>query len=294
MTESKTHVRVIILNYNGAELLPSCLPSIVKAAKRSRYPVKVAIVNNPGGESDGLDYVRDQFPEVDIFQCRENRYFFSYNEYIPAIREPVVILLNNDIRVDEGFIDPLIARFDQSDNVFLVAPRVLTFDGSAVEAGRSKAGMRFGLFQCNARFPGYEKEIDQPSETYSSGFGAFSRTKFLELGGYDSRFWPGIMEDVDLCYRAAIAGYALYYEPKSVVYHMGQASYKKKYGAKKTLVIANKNNFLFMWKHFRGPLFWVQHLFFLPLRLMFSLLRGRTDLVEGFAGALKAVKSRGG
>ena len=126
-----------------------------------------------------------------------------------------------------------------------------------------------------------------PSKTFASGFGAFHREKFLELGGYDRRYFPGIMEDADLCLKAQRAGYALYYEPKSVVYHMGQASFKKAYSDLKRETLAFRNTFLFMWKNFRGIHFWVEHLFFLPLRMAWMMVRGRWGFALGFFEALR-------
>jgi N-acetylglucosaminyl-diphospho-decaprenol L-rhamnosyltransferase len=276
----------VILNYNGADLLPQCLPSIVLAASKARHPTRVTLLDN-GSTDSGLAYTAQHFPQVDIVKAPANRILCSYNDYLPQMQEPVALLLNNDIRVDEDFVDPLIEKFEQDPSAFLVAPRVMSFDGTKIEAARSKAGLRWGLFWCNARYPGYEQEASQPSETFSSGFGAISREKFLTLGGYDDRYLPGIYEDVDLCFRAQKAGYHLYYEPKSVVYHMGQATFKREFGSYKTAVMAQRNSFLFMWKNYSGAAFWFSHFFFLPFRLLFSLLKGRLDMIQGFFEALK-------
>lgn len=277
---------IVILNYNGADLLPECLPSIVEAAKQSSFPVRVCVLDNLSTDN-GLDYVKTHFPEVEIFNSKENKVLCSYNDYLAVIDDDIAILLNNDIRVAPDFIDPLIQKFQEDPECFLAAPRVMTFDGTEIEAARSRSGVKFGFFWCNARYPGYEKEYMIPSETDSSGFGAFSRKKFLAVGGYDMRYFPGIMEDVDLCYHAKLKGYHLYYEPSSVVYHMGQASFKKKFGAKGTSIIAHRNTFLFMWKNFKGAGLWLQHLFFLPLRLVFAAMRGNTAMLAGFKEALK-------
>ncbi len=281
-------VRIVVLNYCGAELLPQCLPSIVRAAERAAHPTRVTVLNNPSGvPDDGSRYVRENFPNVELFQARENRILCSYNDYLPLIQEPVVILLNNDIRVAEDFVDPLAQHFQEDPKMFMVAPRVMSFDGAHNTAGASRAGIRFGLFWCEARYPDYEKDLMTPSRTYSSGFGAFSREKFLELGGYDDRYLPGIMEDVDLCYRADKAGYACYYEPASVVYHLGQASFKKKFGAQGTDTLAHRNTFLFMWKNMCEPGIRLRHLFFLPLRLLLAVLRGHWAFIRGFRDALQ-------
>jgi GT2 family glycosyltransferase len=289
LNPSFPEARIVILNYKGETLLPQCLPSIVEAARSSRFSVKVTVLDNLG-ENSGLDYVRQNFPEVEIYLAKENKVLCSYNDYAKDAKEPILIFLNNDIRVDTKFTDPLIEKFVEDPECFLAAPRVMSFDGNQVEAGRARSGIRFGFFWCDARYPGYEKEVLTPSETDSSGFGAFSREKFLSLQGYDDRFFPGIMEDVDLCYRAKKAGFHLYYAPQSIVYHMGQASFKKKFGQSVISEIAHRNNFLFMWKTFHGFSFWLCHLFFLPLRLLFAALKGNWGMVRGFWKALE--KSR--
>ena len=278
--------RIVILNYNGADLLPRCLPSIEKAVKTAKVPIAVTLLDNLS-QDNGMKYAASHFPEFTRVSSRANRVLCSYNDYLRQITEPVVILLNNDIRVDPGFVDPLVARFQTDPEVFLVAPRVMSFDGATVEAGASKAGMAFGLFWCNARYQGYEADVLTPSDTFSSGFGAVSREKFLALGSYDDLYLPGIMEDVDLCYRARKAGYRLYYEPRSVVYHMGQASFKKRYCTGRIAEIGWRNTFLFMWKNFSGLRFWLIHLSGLPVRMLAELLRGRVALIKGLAEALR-------
>ncbi len=283
-------VRIVILNYNGEDLLPQCLPGIAEAAKRAASRTKITLLDN-GSTDQGLAYAASHFPEAIIVYAPQNRVLCSYNDYLPQISEPVVILLNNDIRVDPGFVDPLVERFAKDPGTFLVSPQVMSFDGKRIEAGRNRAAIRWGLFSSDTRYPGYEREAGTASETYSSGFGAFSREKFLALGGYDDRFQPGIYEDVDLCLRAARRGWKLCYEPTSIVYHLGQASFKKKFGEEKIQVLAQRNRFLFMWKNFSGFRFWISHLFFLPFRIVFSLLRGKTALMKGFFEALQHRKS---
>lgn len=277
-------VRIIILNFNGIKLLPECLPSIVDAARISKRQTAVTLLDNHSTDQ-GLEYARLRFPDVEIVVSKGNRFLCSYNDYLPTITDEVVILLNNDIRVDPQFIDPLIAPFERDPKMFLVAPRVMNFEGTKVEAARAKSGVRFGFFWCDARYPGFEKEFMIPSVTVSSGFGAFSRKIFLELGGYDDRYLPGIMEDVDLCLSAKTKGYRLLYEPSSIVYHMGQASFKEAFGSFAIKKMGYRNSFLFMWKHFKGWM-WVYHMLFLPFRLLWSLMKGNKAMLSGFYEAM--------
>lgn len=277
--------RIVILNYDGAEMLPKCLPSIVEAARLAKSPTAVTILDNLStDQSEG--YVRKKFPALDFVKAPQNLVLCSYNDYLKTISEHVVILLNNDIKVDPGFVEPLLKKFNEDPAAFLVAPRVMTFDGKAIEAVDTRSGIKFGMFWASARYPGYEAHTMVPGETFASGFGAISREKFLMLGGYDSRYLPGIMEDADLCLGAHRAGYHLYYEPQSVVFHMGQASFKKAFTDLKRETLAYRNTFLFMWKNFRQPSLRIPHYCFLPFRLFWAVLRGRWGFVMGYFEAL--------
>ncbi len=288
---SQYQARIVILNYNGKELLPKCLPSIMQAAAKAKTRTAVTLLDNLSTDSSVDDARAAWGDRIDIHLAGENKILCSYNDYLEKMTEPVAILLNNDIRVDENFIDPLIGRFQDDPDTFLAAPKVMSFDGAEIEGAKTVGKMRWGLFWSSARYAGYEKESDIPSETFSSGFGAFSREKFLALGGYDPRYLPGIMEDADICLRASRKGYHLVYEPASVVYHMGQASFKKKFGAEGISILAHRNNFLFMWKNFSGFGFWLSHILLLPLRIVFSLLKGDRTLLLGFIRACQRART---
>ncbi len=282
--------RIVILNYNGKEMLEACLPSIAEAVRRAKTPTAVTVLDNLSTDESG-PYVREHFPEFEFCKAPENLVLCSYNGYLEKIKEPIAILLNNDIRVQKDFIDPLVSRFGEDPDTFLVAPRVMSFDGTAIEAVDTRAGVKYGMFWADARYPGFEAHAMVPSTTFAAGFGAFSRAGFLSLGGYDRRFLPGIMEDADLCLRASRAGYHLYYGPRSVVYHMGQASFKKAFTDLRRETIASRNTFLFMWKNLKGAPFWIDHIFFLLPRMAWTLLRGRFGFMLGF---FEALRRRGG
>jgi len=286
-----TNARIVILNYNGEEMLARCLPGLLEAMRFAKTTTAITILDNLSSDKS-REYVRKNYPEMEFVTAPENSVLCSYNDYLKTISESIVILLNNDIRVDKGFIDPMVEKFNEDPATFLVAPRVMSFDGKTIEAVDTRAGMKFGMFWASARYPGYEAHTMVPSKTFASGFGAFHREKFLELGGYDRRYLPGIMEDADLCLKAQRAGYHLYYEPKSVVYHMGQASFKKAFSDLKRETLAYRNSFLFVWKNFHGARFRATHLFFLPLRMVWMLLRGRWGFMAGFFEALGHLRQR--
>jgi GT2 family glycosyltransferase len=278
--------RIVILNYNGEGMLRQCLPSIAEAVRHAKTPTAVTILDNLSADgSESL--VRRDFPEMEFVKAPENLVLCSYNDYLKTIKEPIAILLNNDIMVDKDFIDPMVEKFEEDPKTFLVAPRIHSFDGASIEGVDTHAGIKYGMLWSSARYPGYEAHTMVPSATYASGFGALHREAFLKLGGYDLQYLPGIFEDMDLCLKAQRAGYRLYYEPRSLVFHMGQASFKKAYSDLRRQALAYRNTFLFMWKNFHGLHFWTEHLFFLPIRMVWMILRGRWGFVVGFFEALR-------
>lgn len=288
-------VQIIVLNYNGREILPKCLPSLAEAARSSRFPTGLTILDNRSTDHSP-EWVKGNFPEVRVVTAPKNRFLVSYNDYLKMIPDDIVILLNNDIRVEKNFVDPLVRIFQETPDIFLASPQCFSFDGKKYAGGRSKAEIRGGLFWSSAIFPGYEAQTAKGGYTFASGFGAFNRKRFLALGGYDDLYLPGIMEDADLSFRAWRGGYRSYYVPESRVYHLGQASFEKAFGKKKVMALAHRNAFLFLWKNISDPALLFEHLLLLIPRLLLSLVRGKTEFTLGFFTALpklgEALKKR--
>ncbi len=282
-------VEIVILNYNGGKLLLECLPSIFEAAQSSRHRVTVTLLEN--GSNDRSDLrSKEQFPGLKLVRAPANRVLCSYNDYLKDSDCEIAILMNNDIKVDPHFIDPLIRPFEESVNVFMVTPKCLSFDGSKFEGGITQFRMKFGIFWASSRFPGHREKINTPSLTMAAGYGAFDRRKFLMLDGYDDLYLPGRLEDSDLCFRAWKKGWTLLYEPASVVYHKGAVAFNERFGETGTLRINHRNSFLFVWKNVTDAGYLAGHLFWLPFRLLYALVRGQTEFVGGFLDAVPKLR----
>jgi N-acetylglucosaminyl-diphospho-decaprenol L-rhamnosyltransferase len=280
-----THVNILILNFNGKDLLEKFLSSIVDAAKKSRYLCRVSVIDNVSTD-ESVAYVRQQYPQVTLFTQKKNRVLCSYNDVIKIIDDDIVILLNNDIRVEESFVDPLVETIVKDDGVFMAAPKVLDFDGKP-DGSNTIAKIKYGLFWASAKYKGYERAVDVRAPTFSSGMGAFDRKKFLALDGYDDLYLPGTLEDSDICFRAWKRGWQCIYQPKSVIYHMGQVSFHRVFGRRNTEIINCRNSFLFLWKNITDSGIVCEHIFFMPFRLLYACFFGKTTLVIGFWRALK-------
>ncbi len=250
-------LELIVLNYNGRPLLAECLPSVVAAAARSSRPCRVTVIDN--SSSDGsIDWLRRAYPEIRVASCA-NRGLCSYNEVVASSDAEVAVLLNNDVKLTDNSIDPLVAPLF-ADNAaydtdcFLTAPRCLRFDQRTHEGEKTAVRWRWGLVEGTAFFPGFARVAATSDWTAAAGcVMAVRRERFVALGGFDPLFLPGRLEDLDLGYRGFAAGWHARYVPASLAYHRGAASFGPAYGTNGCDALAWRNTLLFQWKHLRHP-----------------------------------------
>jgi GT2 family glycosyltransferase len=283
LTIDRTHI--LVLNYNGRGLLSECLPSILEAASRAPVACAVTVVDNDS--TDGSrEYIAQEWPEVCVTH-EPNRGLASFNRVLHELDEPVVLLLNNDIKLTNGAVAPLLEIFEQHDDALFSAPLCWTFDGRTYEGMRTRVRSHFGLIQGMCRVPGFEKRIAAADMTAAAGpVLAVHRRRFLDLGGYDPVYFPGRIEDLDLGFRGWMAGYKGYYEPRSVAYHLGLGTFEREVGRARSDSLAVRNSFIFAWKNLGGYRL-LRHLSWIPARLGYWLLRGRIDLALSLLGAFR-------
>jgi GT2 family glycosyltransferase len=282
LTIDRTHI--LVLNYNGRDLLADCLPSILAAADQSPVLCPVTVVDN--GSTDGSDeLVASRWPTVG-FVRETNLGLASFNRVLATLEEPVVLLLNNDVKLDPGAVRPLLRTFETEDDALFSAPLCWTFDGRTYEGMRTRVRTRFGFVQGMCRVPGFEAVLDRRDLTAAAGpVLAVDRRRFLALGGYDPIYFPGRIEDLDLGFRGWMAGYRGYYVPESVAYHQGFGTFEPQLGKTECDQLANRNTLIFMWKNTGGGRL-LNHFFWLPARIGYALLRGRLSFVRAFFAAL--------
>ncbi len=283
MTINRTHI--LVLNYNGRELLVECLPSILEAAARSPVPCGVTVVDNSSIDGSA-ELASQQWPEVRVVR-EQNLGLASFNRVLTTLDEPVVLLLNNDVKLAPDAVWPLLQAFEQHDDALFSAPLCWSFDGREYEGMRTRVRSRFGMVQGMCRVPGHERVLERADLTASAGpVLAVDRTRFLALGGYDPVYFPGRIEDLDLGFRGWMAGLKGYYEPRSVAYHRGFGSFGPALGIDRCDVLAIRNSFLFAWKNLRGPRL-LAHFLWVPARLGYWLMRGRLDLLAALPAAVR-------
>jgi GT2 family glycosyltransferase len=282
LTIDRTHI--LVLNYNGRHLLGECLPSIVQAAARAPVPCRVTVVDNASTD-DSAEWLAANWPTIGLIR-HENLGLASLNSVLAMLDEPVVLLLNNDVKLAVDAVGPLIDAFEDHGDALFSAPLCWTFDGEIYEGMRTRVRSRFGLIQGMSRVPGFEQFMRQRDLTAAAGpVLAVHRERFLAMGGYDPIYFPGRIEDLDLGFRGWMAGYCGYYVPESVAYHQGFGTFGPALGARVCDHLASRNSLIFAWKNNAGLRLFA-HLAWLPARLAAAVARGRLGFVSAFVEAL--------
>jgi N-acetylglucosaminyl-diphospho-decaprenol L-rhamnosyltransferase len=282
MRIDRTHI--LVLNYNGRDLLGECLPSICEAADASPVPCGVSVIDNESTD-DSLAFLSEEWPHLDVLR-EPNRGLASFNHVLAGRDEPAVLLLNNDVKLDRDAVAPLVRALEDRDDALFSAPKCWGFDGASYEGMRTRVRSRYGLVQGMCRVPGYEAHVDQPDLTAAAGpVLMVDRSKFLAVGGYDPLYFPGRIEDLDLGFLGWMAGWTGVYVPESVAYHRGLGSFGPAFGRVGCDRLAARNSLLFAWKNLAGVRL-LSHLAWLPARLAYSLAMGRGIFASAFVEAL--------
>ena len=257
---------IVVLNWNGKELLAQGLPSILKAVQVDGHPHEILVVDN--GSTDGsAAYVERVFPEVRDLRLDENLGFAAGNNAgVRAARHDVVVLLNNDMVVEPGFLGPLLKGF--GPKTFAVSSQIFHQDPSQrrEETGKTTAAFRRGMIDFSHRE--IEKSLLRrayyPALWAGGGSSAFHRQKFLALGGFQELYSPAYVEDTDLSYQAWRVGWEVLWTPESIVHHKHRASSIRRFSPSELQTLVTRNQFLFIWKNIQDWRLLCPHAIFLP------------------------------
>ena len=223
-------VAVVILNWNGRQkgLIEQYLPSVVEYSKEA----EVFVADN-GSDDDSLDFIKSNFPTVNIISLDKNYGFTGgYNRALNKIEADYFVLLNDDVEVTPNWIAPLIEKMEEDQNVAVSQPKLLSYkDKERFEYAGAAGGYLdyLGYPFCAGRvFLNLEQDkgqYDKEREIFwATGAAMFVKSKvFKELGGLDEDFFAH-MEEIDFCWRVKNAGYKVMYYPQSKVYHFGAAT----------------------------------------------------------------------
>ncbi len=220
-----TRVSVVILNFNGEGYLKKFLPSVIN------YSQGAEIVVADNCSSDGsLALLQSEFASVRTIVMDENHGFAGgYNRALEMVDNEIVVLLNSDVEVSEGWLAPLVDYLDKHPNTAAVMPKVLCHHDKTLFEHAGAAGGYIDLWGfafCRGRI-GETLERDQGQYDdcqqvfWATGAAMVIRRKaYFEAGGLDSDFFAH-MEEIDLSWRLQSLGYELAVVPSSKVWHVG-------------------------------------------------------------------------
>lgn len=221
-------IAVIILNWNGKGLLEKFLPSVTAYSQGAT----VYVADNASTD-DSLAFIRETYPQVKIIQNTGNfGYAKGYNDALREVEEDIYALVNSDVEVTEGWLNPVLELFESDPETAIIQPKILDYKNkSHFEYAGAAGGFidKLGYPFCRGRiFNTLEEDrgqYDDNSEIFwASGACFFIRKDvYRELGGFDENFFAH-QEEIDLCWRAFNHNYKARFCYRSVIYHVGGAT----------------------------------------------------------------------
>ena len=244
---------VVILNWNGEMFLRKFLPALLESVEGTDAEVIVADNASTDGSMKLMLY---EFPKVKTIRFSKNYGFTGgYNRALFQTDAEYYVLINSDIEVRKGWLEPMVEWMDTHPECGICAPKLHSYrDRDMFEYAGAAGGYidRFGYPFCRGRIlKKVEKDYgqyDSPSPVFwASGACMMVRSGlYRKLGGLDERFFAH-QEEIDLCWRAQLAGYRIVTVPESTVWHVGGGTLPNSSPWK--LYLNFRNNLLMMYKN---------------------------------------------
>ncbi len=278
-------VSVCMVNHNGEELVRKYLLKVVESLESENGLVWELVFFDNGSSDNSVDVVRELCPSAQVLCSRRNLGFSKSNNIaVRFTKYEKILFLNNDVVPEKGFLGPLLNRLDDEE-VFAVAPKMYRPD-KQLDDGIRNAEFRTGLFTPVLDLDRSMRNKADLTTFFCGGAVLLKKELFYKLGGFDLIYNPYSWEDLDISYRAWKYGYQVVYEPSSVVYHLRETTAKKVYSQSYLKIIVWRNRFMFMWKNLSFSPGILEHLFYLPSKLVKFICTGRGLYVVGFFWAL--------
>jgi GT2 family glycosyltransferase len=246
-------VEVIIPNWNGAAFLPACLESL---RAQSLPDFRTVVIDN--ASTDGsVALIESRFPEASIIRLDENKGFgAAMNIALRAADSDYVASLNNDTEADPAWLAELVACLERHPWAAAATSKMLVLN----ERGRIDdcGDILTAYFRAYPRGRGEEDvgQYDGEERVFGASGGAslWRREIVRELGYFDEDLFA-YYEDVDLSFRANLAGYECWYAPKAIVFHAGGGTSRRK-ASEFAYYHAVRNRWSVILKNGPAPLLW--------------------------------------
>ena len=274
------NVAVVILNWNGRELLEQFLPSVVDHSKNE---ATIYVADNASTD-DSVLYLKDNFPDVRIIQNSTNGgYAKGYNDALKNLSEDIFVLLNSDVEVSQNWLTPIIIEFKKDKNLVAAQPKILNHNKKEYFEYAGAAGGfidQLGYPYCRGRvFDTLEKDTGQYNDIaeifWATGACLFvKKDSYRAVKGLDEDFFTH-QEEIDLCWRLKAKGGTIKYIGESHIYHVGGATLNTA-NSKKTFYNF-RNTLLMLLKNVKGYNVW----FLILMRLVLDGIAGVQFFFQG-------------
>jgi len=273
-------VAIVILNWNGKEHLETFLASVINTQYTN---AKVYVIDN-GSDDGSIAFMDSKFPSVSIIALEKNLGFpGGYNAGLKDIEADYFVLLNNDVEVKPDWIDSCVELLESDHTIAACQPKILAYSEKEYFEYAGAAGGYIdwlGYPFCKGRlFENRELDkgqYDKVSEIFwASGAALFIRAElYHRFEGLEESFFAH-MEEIDLCWRLKNAGYKIYYNPASIVYHLGGGSIP--YGSTRKTFLNFRNNLIMLYKNLTLS----EILYIMPIRFLLDSAAAFHALLKG-------------
>ena len=255
MAKPLTHPRisVVIPNWNGMDSLGDCLDSLLSQS----LPARIIVVEN--GSTDGsLEFLQTHYPNLELVINKKNLGFDGgVNSGIRRAMElgdELIALFNNDAIADKHWLEHLTKTMLAHDDAGIVTCKFMSIDGKHLDS-TGDLYTTWGLPYPRGRGEPADDRYDTDTEIFGGSGGAslFRVSMFKEIGLFDEDFFA-YYEDTDISFRAQLAAWKVYFEPKAIAYHQISATSSEIKGF--TTYQTIKNLPLVVWKNVPGRLLW--------------------------------------
>ena len=272
-------ITVVIPHYNGVDILRDCLKSLY----RNTFTDFITLVIDNDSIDGSQDFVRKEFPQVDLIGNEKNLgYAGGCNQGINKSNTPYVLLLNNDTKMPQNFLAEMLSAIEQDEKIAMVQPKILSIQNKDMFDYSGAAGGELDIFAypfARGRiFDEVEKDLQQYDAIdencfWTSGCALLLRKTVIdEIGDLDEDFFAH-QEEIDLNWRAQLAGYRNVVSTKTFIYHY--SGYTMRTDNQRKMFLNHRNNLIMMIKNYS----WQSLIILLPLRILLELITVAADFI---------------
>lgn len=279
MIKMNYSISIVIPNYNGKNLLAENIPFVLKALETSQIIDYEIIISDDNSADDSVSFIKKNYPSIILIENSQNKGFSgNTNIGIRAATKDLVLILNSDVQLTNGYFIPLLPLFDKPDT-FGVMGKIIGLHSERIQDGAKYPSYFFGNIKANKDYISHNKSTLYT--LFMLGANALvNRKKLLEIGCFNEIFNPYNWEDVDLGIRAWKLGYKVYFESSSICRHPNSATISKE-PSEKVQIVSKRNKMFLHYLHLNG-LELIFFLFKISLKSIFRLIIGDTYYAKSY------------